>query len=145
MENQLLKEVQEKTKEKASREGYIDDLFEDEYAKKIEEGDIVRILDDYEERKNNVIPKWKELKAKARIEARNGYSCLIKEKKYEVFVKRRIEAEKILQEAHLGPQDTKELREEKDNGLVDTIAEIYEIYDLYKLDKNDGEETIDKE
>ena len=167
MESQLLEEISEKDKkrkekskktpqetaqeniqtflkeldEKASRGVYIDDPFEDEYPKKSDEGDVVRILDDYDTRKNNVIFQWEELKAKVRLEAKNGFMSLTKEKKYAVFVKRRVDAEKILQNTHLGSRDTKELREKEDAGLVATIAKIYETYGLLQLDKIEEEDA----
>lgn len=160
MEKELSKEAQERAKEKArknienflkdideldKKDPYIKDPFKDEYDKKIYDEETIKILDDYGKRKSNVMPQWKELKAKARIEARNGYLSLTEEEKYEVFIKRRIEAEKILQEAHLGHKDAIKLREDE-NGLVATLVELYEIYGLHKFGKStDEEETSDEE
>lgn len=109
-----------------------EDNYSKIYDRKIYEGEIIKVLDDYGERKNNVILQWEELKAKVRLEARDGFINLTKEKRYEVFVKRRSEAEKILQDAHLCSRDTKELREKEDVGLVDTITKFYKIYGLHE-------------
>lgn len=143
MEGLLSKEVKRKARRKAKKniENFLKELDKigtkeedlEEFAPKAYEGEVIKILDDYDSRRENVSIKWEELMAKAKTGAKDGYMKLGEEEKYKVCVKRRCEAEKILQKAHLGPQDTNSLKVE----LVNIITEIYDTYDLHNLGKED--------
>lgn len=126
----LLKELDKKDK----KDPYIGDPYADEYSHKTYEGEIVKILADYDERKRQAKEKLRVLRREARIEARDGFVHLSREKKYKIIGRRRYEVERIVTEAHLGSKDTRKL-------LVPNVNKLYnKIYNFFTLDKHNYDE-----
>ena len=123
------KENIEKFLKKFDKKAFSEEIEDNEfYARKDDEDDVVKILDEYDTRKTNVRKEISKLLRNVREESKNGYVHLSKKEKYNVVVKRRTEAEKILMMAHLGSKDTKKM-------LVPALEKLYRRYSFHKLDR----------
>ncbi len=80
---------------------------------------VVRMLNEYDERKEQAKIELNDFLTQIDLEKKNGFRYLTPLRKRAINIKRKFEAEQIVDNAHLGPEDSNEL-------LVPVVSKIYQ-------------------
>lgn len=79
---------------------------------------LVRVLNEYDERKQQAKKELSSFLKQIELEGENGFQYLSNKRRREVNIKRRYQAEDIVINARLGPEDISEL-------LIPIVCKIY--------------------